>query len=788
MFKNYLKIAFRNLIRYKSHTLINVIGLAVGIAATIFILLYIQFELSFDNFHENSDNIYRVSIIHKHKDAREYDSPQFTPPIGPAMKKDIPEVADFARISVNRTSYLQSGGHIQKVQGIRHADASLLDIFSFPVIQGNPAKMLVEPFSIVLTQQTAQLIFGTKNAIGEMIKMDDGDLYKVTGIVEKPPENSHLRFNALISFSTLYNQSGWYMNWNGGNQYTTYIKLVAGVKPSVVNGKFPGFLWNYINKDYSTIGIKLEAYLQPVRDIHLFHSESGGLGILKIVILSVIAILILIMACINFINLSTARSGTRAREVGIRKVLGAGKRSLIGQFLIESMIVTTVSFAIAILLVELFHPAYTNLIGYNLKMLNLFDPIQLGALLLIIIIVGIIAGGYPAFYLSTIQPVKSLNGIFKSGRTKSKARNSLVVIQFLISITLIIITIVVNKQLSFVRSKDLGFNKEQILVIPLPGEEIQTKSSLLKEEFRRLPAIKNVTASSAVPIRNFTRNGYIPEGYKTPMMIHVVDVDENFLNTFDIQLIQGRNFSPEFATDKNSYLINESLAKALGWGAPIGKNIERNGSHQVIGIVKDFHYATFYNKIKPLIISNKPWANRFLNLSIKIDSENIPETLTSIEDTWKKLIPDKPFKYSFLSESFDNLYRIEQKFEKIFLYFSMIALTIALLGLYSLVSFSTEQRTKEIGIRKVLGASTIKIIKLLSIEFVRLVAIANFIAWPIAWLVAKKLLQHFAYKIDIGIGIFFVAGTLAFMIALITVSYQAYRAAATNPIDCLRYE
>jgi putative ABC transport system permease protein len=786
MFKNYIKIAFRNLIKYKSHTIINVLGLAIGLAATILISLYIHFELSFDNFHTHADNIYRISLVHKHKDVIEYDSPQFTPPIGPAMKKDFPEIEDFARISVLRSSYLRTDKRTLKVNDIRHANPGFLEIFSFPVIGGNRSTMLSDPFSLVLTQPTAKRLFGEENAIGKMVEMDDGDLYKITGILESPPENSHLKFDALISFSTMYNQSGWYMDWNGGNQYITYIKLFAGINPTVLNEKFPRFLWKYINKDYSTIGVKIEAYLQPLRDIHLFYSD--GLGMLKIIILTAIALLILIMACINYINLGMARSAFRAREVGVRKVLGAEKKSLIRQFLMESIIITMIALVLAVLLVELIRPVYYGIIGYHPTLINIYDPLQIGGLLFIIIVVGIISGAYPAFYLSSIQPIKSLKGIFKTGETKKTTRNTLIITQFLISITLIIITIAVNAQLSFIRSKELGFNKDQILVLPLPGEEVQKESLILKEELLRLPGVKYATASSEIPIRNFTSNGYIPEGYETPMMIHVVDVDEDFLNTFDIHLVRGRNFSSNSPTDKSAYLINETLAKKLGWDNPLGKTIRRNGNHQVIGLVQDFHYATFYNKIEPLIISHQPERNRFHNLSLKIYPNRIAETLKSVESKWDELVPDKPFEFWFLNESFDNLYRMEQKFEKVFFYFSFVALAIALLGLYSLVSFSTEQRTKEIGVRKVLGASTLKIINLISKEYLLLVLIANIIAWPVAWIVLNKLFQHFAYKIEIGFWIFLLAGVIAFTIAFITVSYQAIKAALSNPVEALRYE
>jgi putative ABC transport system permease protein len=786
MFKNYIKIAFRNLIKYKSHTIINVLGLAIGLAATILILLYIHFELSFDSFHTNADNIYRISIVHKQKDIIEYDSPQFTPPIGPAMKNDFPEVENFARISVLRSSYIKTDNRILKVNGIRHASPGFLEIFTFPVIEGNPATMLSDPFSLVLTQPTAKRLFGEENAIGRMVEMDDGDLYRITGILKSPPENSHLKFNALISFSTMYNQSGWYMDWNGGNQYITYVKLFNGVNANFLNKKFPDFLWKYINKDYSTIGVKIEAYLQPLRDIHLYYSDS--LGMLKIFILTSIALLILIMACINYINLGTARSGIRAREVGVRKVLGADKSSLIGQFLTESIIVTIIALVMAVLLVELIRPVYYGIIGYQTTLYKLYDPLQMAGLLLIIIIVGIVSGAYPAFYLSSIQPINSLKGIFKTGKSKTRTRNTLVVVQFLISITLIIITIAVNAQLSFMRSKDLGFNKDQILVLPLPGEKVQNKGLILKEELLRLPGVKYATASSEIPIRNFTSNGYIPEGHESPIMIHVVHVDEDFLKTFDIQLIRGRNFYPKSPTDKTAYLINEALAKTLGWDNPLGKSIRRNGDHQIIGEVQDFHYATFYNKIEPLIISHQPERNRYQNLSLKIYPNRIAETLKSVESKWNQLVPDKPFEFWFLDESFDNLYRMERKFENIFFYFSLVALAIALLGLYSLVSFSTDQRTKEIGIRIILGASTLKIVNLISKEYLGLVLIANVIAWPVAWIVLKKIFQHFAYKIELGIWIFLLAGVIAFTIALITLSFQTVKAAMTNPVDALRYE
>ncbi|MFQ5638927.1 MAG: ABC transporter permease [bacterium] len=789
MLKNYFKIAIRNLLKYKTYTLINITGLSVGIAATILILFYIQFEFSYDKFHENADHIYRVSIVRLMEGKMPEDSPVFTPPIGPAMARDFPEVENFVRFTVNKTAYfsLENKQSI-KVSGIRYADSTLFDVLSFQLIVGNPKTALVEPYSIVLTEKTAARIFGSDDPMGRIVKLDNADEYKITGIIKEPPANSHIQFNTLISFVTLYKDPHNYMDWNGGNQYYAYVKLTPDTAPEKVEAKFPDFMWGYINEMLANYGIKYEPYLQPLKDIHLYHDEYSDTGLTNIYIFSAIALLILLIACINFVNLTTARATKRAMEVGVRKVLGANKQNLIRQFLGESMLLTLVAFSVALLLVELFFPSYQALLNKEFKVSGLINMADFWGVLLAVFVVGIIAGSYPALYLSSFQAVKTLKGEVRSGANKERSRNILVVLQFAISITLIICTMLINRQLHFVKDKELGFNKEQIVVIPLISDEIKLKSETLKQELSNLPGILNVTASSEVPYAGFTSNGYIPEGFKNPIMIHVVDVDERFLETFDIDMVSGRNFSKEFSTDKTAYLVNETLARSLDWDDPIGKTITRNGDHKVIGVVKDFHYATMHSEIKPLILTNQPWRNRFDLLSVKINSNNISGTLNAIENTWRQFAQSAPFEYSFLDEAFDNLYKSEQRFQEVFFYFSFLAIVIALLGLFSLASFSTEQRTKEIGVRKVLGASVMGIIGLLSKEFLKLVVIANVVCWPIAWYAMHKWLQNFAYRIDMGWWIFALAGGLALVIALLTVSTQAVRAALANPVESLRYE
>jgi len=788
MLGNYFKIAFRNLRRFKAYSATNIVGLAVGMTATLFILIYIRFELSFDSFHQNAGSLYRISVVDKKEGKVEDDSYVFTPPIGPAMQRTFPEVENFVRLRTPHIAYLSFGTQAFKVRGIRNADSTFFDLFSFRIISGNARTALRQPYSIVLTESLARKIFGDKYPLGKSLKLNNEDLYQVTGVVQNPPANSHIQFNALISFSTLYKDPNMFMGWNGGNQYITYIKLRQNASAKQVEEKLPAFMWQHINKDLASFGSRLEPYLQPLTKIHLFYNAYSDSLRRNLVIFALIAGLILFIACINFINLATARATRRAREVGVRKVVGASRLHLIKQFLGESLLMTVLAFMLSMLLVELLFPTYQSLLGQQIPTPHEFEPSFLAGMAILILLVSALAGTYPAFYLASLQAVNAIKGEAPAGLRVAKFRNVLVVLQFAISITLIACTLLVSRQLHFMRNKELGFNKENVLVMPLIGEEAQLSAGILKTDLARIPEVQVVTACSEIPYNGFTRNGYIPEGHQQPIMFHVVDVDQDFLAAFELKVVKGRNFSQNFPTDKNGYLINETLARLLGWTEPLGKTIVRNGPHKVIGVVKDFHFASLHEPIEPLILTNRPWRDRFDYLAIRLAATNLPQTISAIQAKWQDVAPNIPFEYWFLDSAFDKLYKAEESFQRIFFGFSILAIMVALLGLLSLAAFAAERRTKEIGVRKVLGASVANITALLAKDFIKLVLLANVIAWPVAWYAMHKWLQNFAYRISIEWWVFVLAGGLALVIALLTVSTQAVRAARANPVESLRYE
>ena len=786
MLRNYVNTALRHLLKYKTYSAINILGLAAGIAAVILILLYVEFELSYDGFHENCESIHRVSIVTKREGRIESDSPVFVDPLGPAMEKDFPAVKASVRISTRRSAYFHYNDTIVKIPNFRHADSSLFDVFSFTLTQGNPQQALINPYSIVLTEGIAHSFFGTENPIGKTIVLNNREAYHVTGVVENTPSNSTLNFDALVSFSTLYNDPDYYMGWNGGNQYMTYIQLKENASPEDVEATFPDFMWTYINEDVAGIGISYEPYLQPLKKIHLWHESAHGP--LMLFVYGGIALLILILAGINSINLTISLSSSRAREIGVRKVLGADRMSLIGQFMAESILTGCLALAVAMVLTQLILPVYKDIIGYNMESFGLISAAHLLWLPIFILLVGFGAGSYPALHLSSLESARTLKGVFQSGWHKRRFRSALVIFQFTAAVILMICTLVIQNQIRYMKKKHLGFNKENIIVLPLTTDELQSRSAILKEELSYLPDVIVVARSSQIPYRGFTRNGYFPEGYESPYYFHVVDVDETFLETYDIALAAGRNFSHERSTDEHAYLINATLAKTLSWDNPLRKIIRRNGDHAVIGVVKDFHYSTLHERIEPLILTNRPWDDKYNYVSIRVRSADVAETIASVQQTFTNMFPEVPFEYWFLDEAFDMLYRSEERFQLILFCFTSLALIIALLGLLSLASLSIEQRTKEIGVRKVLGATVEDLIVSLSRGFMKLVFISIVIASPIAWFIVNTWLQHFSYRTEVTPWTFVVVGLVALGIALLAVSYRSLRAALANPVESLRYE
>jgi len=788
MIKNYLLTAFRNLKKHKVYSLINILGLAVGLSAFVLILLYLQFELSYDKFHQDADQIYRVGIKSYQEGKYTRESYIFTPPIGEDMKKEFPEVEEFVRMSTQRPAYLNINEEAFKETGMRYASDKIFQMFSFHLIQGDEDTALTEPFSMVLGQKTAERLFGSENPVGKSIQIGPENLYQITGVVEDPPENSSIQFTTLISFSTLYKLPNLHLGWNGGNQYITYIKLQPGTNPEQLEKKLPDFMWRHINERIAPYGWKNEAYFQPLKKIH-FHFDPGSrTALTNFYTFIIVAVFILVIACINFINLTTARAAQRAREVGMRKVVGANRGNLIRQFLGESVFLTTLAFLSGAFLISFFMPVYSQLLDKDLNIYKMISPLSIVGFIGLILVVGIIAGAYPSFYLSSFQPIKTLKGEMQTGRRRKKFRDILVVFQFAISITLIICTFLIQNQIGFMKKADLGYKKENMLVIDLPGEKLRTKTEEMREKLLSIPGITQACASSQVPYRGFTRNGYVPEEYTSSLMFYALDIDEHFLDTYGIEVVMGRNFNKEFSTDKEAYLINETLARQLEWDNPVGKTIRRNGDWKVIGVVKDFQFSTLHYDVGPLIITSNPWGTRFNYLSVKLDTTDLPAAMKEIKKVYKEFSPLLPFEYFFLDDAFDRLYKSEERFQRIFLYFSVLAVCIALLGLFSLSAYTAQQKSKEIGIRKVLGATIPDIMSLFVKEMIILIVAANIIAWPVAYLVTQKWLQNFAYRDAVSFWAFVAAFFGSLAAALITVSYQSFKAAFKNPADELRTE
>ncbi len=788
MLKNYLIVARRNLLKHRVYTFVNILGLAVGIISTLFIIFYLQFEFSFDKFHKDADNIYRVSIITSQEGKVSNDSPVYVPPVGPDLMQEFPEVEQYTRFSTPRTIYYDRDNKYFKITGNIYADSTFFEMFSFKLISGDASAVLREPYSVVLTKSAAKIMFGDENPLGQLVKTGNNELFKVTGIAEDPPENSQIQFSALLSFESLYKNPNNYMDWNGGNQYYTFIKTTDNTSSRELTNKLPGFMWEHINKKLAKYRIDYRAYLQPLSDIHLKYNERTQAGLSNIYIFSGIAFLIILIACINFVNLSIARSTKRIKEIGMRKILGADRKNLFLQFISEYVLISLAVLIVVIAGIELLLPYYKNIAGYSFNNLSLYSPGNIVIIVGLIFLVGIVAGGYPAMYLSSLQPVESVKGEIKYRRRKLSTKNILLVSQFAISIALIICTIFISRQLNFVNDKDLGFDKENIVVLPLLNDESKGNISQLANSLSSISGVLNVSGSSDIPYDNFTSNGYIPEGFTTPVMIHVLDADGDFLETYGIKLVKGRSFIPGMSSDSSAYLINEALAEQLNWKDPIGKIIERGGKHKVIGVVGNFNYSSLRDNIEPLLITERPYRNLFSYVSVKISPANISGTLESVKNSWESVNRTSVFEYSFLSDQIDQLYKPENNFRSIFFTFASIAIILALFGLFSLASLSIEQKTKEIGIRKVLGDTSAGITVRLLKEYFVFIIIANIIAWPAAYYFVHAWLNNFVYRIDINWFLFLATALVTLLVAIITVVWQAVRAALADPVKSIRYE
>ncbi|MGD9344675.1 MAG: ABC transporter permease [Candidatus Aminicenantes bacterium] len=798
MFRNYLVISIRNIIRNTWFSVIKIAGLSVGMAAFLLILFYVQFELSFERFHEKADriHIFLTRDIENRKDMIEYfaGSPE---PLAAALINDIPEVVNATRIMKPWTpkAVLQYGEKRFFEQGI-YADHNFFAVFTFPLIKGDPQKALVEPNTIVISGKVAQKLFGKEDPMGKtIVYRERASTYelKVSGVAEPVPANSHLQPDYFISVETLVQDTSkkWMINvWNVGN-FTTFVELADHVSPAVVEKKI-------LAQTARRTGAKpedlknFEVSLQPIKDIHLRSrirdQESSKMEIRYIYLFMSIALVILLIACINYMNLTTARSATRAREIGIRKVVGANRKQLFKQFVGESCFITLISMGIALLLIHVLLPWFRSLIGVDLP-IHSFQSISflisVGATWLFI---SLFAGSYPALVLSATKPIVAFREFVTSGKKESAFRNLLVIVQFTASVVLIVGTIVIFRQMNHVKNRRLGYDREHVIVILTHEKETGLKAQAIKNELLQYPEVLGVTVSGALPLD--VRSRFInqqfegKDGQTVRMDIRFDYVDYDFLDVFKIEMAQGRNFSRDFSEDESSVIVNETAVKQLGWTKPIGKKLPGRDEYHVIGVVKDFYFASLHQKIEPMMFLLGEGAR----IAVRIMPGNVQNRIALLKRVFESNTQTQPFDYFFLDDRFNQIYQKDQRTGEIFGYFSLLAIFIACLGLLGLASYTVERRTKEIGIRRVLGASAYRIVALLGKEYVRLVIIANIIAWPVAFFAMKKWLQNFAYRIDLSVWMFILAAAAALVIAFVTVSYQTFKAALANPADTLRYE
>jgi putative ABC transport system permease protein len=791
MISNYLKTTLRSITKRKVYSLINISGLAIGIAVFILIALYIRYEFSFDRFNENYHRICRVEKEVTLSGGKQKQTK--TPfPLAPILVDNFPEVVDAVRLTFTSGHFSSHQVQMSFEKHGLYADPSFFDIFTFHLIKGNPKDALRQPFSIVLTEELAEKYFPGEEPIGKILKFEDEFDLKVTGVMENPPANSHFKSRYIISFPTfkdinLYNPIG---DWNSDFSFT-YILLQNNNSSETLNQKISPLLFNYIKNNKSTL------YLKPLKDIHfsLLVNELGANTDITIIYLYIaLAVFILAIACINFMNLSTAYSSVRAKEIGIRKAVGSTRLALIQQFLSESVFLAVISLFIAFILAILFLPVFGDIVHRELG-LNLFrDWLFILGMLVMGILVGLIAGSYPAFFLSSLRPARILKRNIVEKSKSPFSRKFLVGFQFLISLVLIIATMVIYRQLNYVKERDYGFEKDNILMATFKSKvpEQLSQYEVLKSELLKHPDILNAAVSNNrifnnAPDIHINWEG-ASQGEKMRIYYNVVDYD--FLGTFGLEIKEGRKFSRSFSTDrKKACILNETAVRKFGWKSPLGKKIYNN-RFTVVGVIKDFHVFSAFYEIPPyMLMMLSEELTGYRTVSIRISPRHVSETKRFIEEKFQAFFPRNIVDFKLLSEGFDKIfYETVEGVGKTFGFFSFLTIFIAMIGLLGLVSYSAQRRTKEIGIRKVLGASIANIFYLLSREFLKLQLIANLIAWPLAYFILNQILQQFAYRIDIGLWIFILAGIATLVISLVTVSAQILKAALANPISALRYE
>jgi putative ABC transport system permease protein len=789
MLRNYLLIAIRNLFRQKFHSLINILGLSVGIAATLLILLWVQDELTYDRFHEHAGRLYQVEEDQYY--SGEIYHVTVTPyPSGPVWKDEIPEIEDACRYQWCHGMLFNYGEKAFYEDECIAVDSTFLNMFTFPVLRGNPKELLREPYSIVLTEETAKKYFGKEDPVGRSLTANNQWEFKVTGIISEPPGNSTLQFDMLVSFEFMKEKGQYNDHW-GSNSIRTYVMLHEDAITDSVNSKLTRVV-------HSNVETSTTFAVWPFTKVHLHQYFGYGhpsTAVVFVYIFSIIAIFVLIIACINFMNLSTAKSATRAREIGLRKVVGSFRKNLIAQFLGESLLLTLISMIIALILVGLILPSFNQVASKELIMSDLLNIRFVLGLIGLTLFTAFIAGFYPSLFLSSFNTVDVLKGESSAGKGGGLLRKILVVFQFTLSIFLIIGTVVIYRQLIYMRNISLGFDKEHVFYLYMRGE-ISDNYETLRNEFLKNPNVLNVSATMHSPTHIGSNSGGADWDGKDPEMSVLIGfsaIDFDYIETMGIEMAEGRSFSREFPSDRATdstaaFLVNEEVVKIMGVDDPIRQRFDFGGKKgSIIGVMKNFYYHSARTKIEPLAL--QCWdGSQLSSFVVRLGPGDMTKIMKELENTWNEILPLYPFDYRFLDEDYDNMYRTEERMGRIVQYFTMLAIIIACLGLFGLASYTAERRTREIGIRKVVGARISSVVGLLSREFTILVLISCIISVPVAWLVMKKFLQEYAYHTSLSWWIFVLACLAALIIANLTVIFQAIRAAYTNPADALRYE
>jgi len=792
MVKNYFKTAWRNLLRNKAFSTINISGLALGLTCSLLIILWVQDERSIDGFHKNGKQLYQVyeRNFFDGKISADYPTQGL---LAGELKRVIPEIqyaSGYEYASAPGTlSTFEANNKVNKMAGL-YAGEDFFSMFSYPLLQGTPANALNTPNGIAISRKMAENFFGNpEKAFGQLIRFENTYELKITAVFEKIPSNSSQQFDFLRTWTDFVKQNQWVHNW-GNTDPATYVQLRKNADAAKVEAKIKDFIYRYQQKDNA---FRVELALQPYAEKYLHSTfkngyvEGGRIEYVKL--FTIVAIFILLIGCINFMNLATAQSAKRAKEVGLRKVVGAVRSSLIRQFIGEAMLITLFSIVIALALTIILLPAFNNLTGKQLS-LPLTHPLFWAAIIGLMIITGFVAGSYPALFLSSLNPVKVLKGSLKFGSGNTLFRKGLVVFQFALSIILIVGMIVIYRQMNYIQSKKLGYDRDNLLYIPIEGDLVN-KYDVFKEEAAQMPGVLNISKmrNSPTAIEHHTTSISWP-GKGSDLTVSFADgvVGYDFAKTMKLQLKEGRDFSKEFGTDSMSFILNETAVNKIGFKNPIGETVMW-GNHpgKVIGVIKDFHFSSMHQQIDPLIIrldENWGWGT----ILVRTKAGNTKETIAGLEKICKAMNPKFPFTYQFSDLEFAKLYKSEEVVSKLSNYFAFLAILISCLGLFGLATFTAAQRRKEIGVRKVLGASVPDIVAMLSGSFIKLVAVAMLFAFPVAWYFMNKWLQNFAYKISIEWWVFALAGAITIGIALLTVSYQSIKAALSNPVKALRTE